>query len=201
MIDDGEYERHATDRPDQEYVELLLFSPTPADSAILMTDPAAFRNVDVNGDGRPDTLIYRIPIVDDEEPNNPPSGRDTTFVTNEDVPLNARILFRDPNGDAFAVFVVGQPSHGTVTVTDAATGAFTYTPNANWNGSDLVVFKAVDVWGDTSTISTNATITVNPVNDKPDAVDDSYSTPENQTLSVSAAFSLTSTLTKSNASL
>ena len=187
VIDDGEYERHATDRPDQEYVELLLFNPTPADSAVLMTDPAAFRNVDVNGDGRPDTLIYRIPIVDDEEPNNPPSGRDTTFVTNEDVPLNARILFRDPNGDAFTVFVVGQPSHGTVTVTDAATGAFVYTPNANWNGSDLVVFKAVDVWGDTSTISTNATITVNPVNDKPDAVDDSYSTPENQTLSVNAA--------------
>ena len=187
VIDDGEYERHATDRPDQEYVELLLFAPTPADSAILMTDPAAFRNVDVNGDGRPDTLIYRIPIVDDEEPNNPPSGRDTTFVTSEDVPLNARILFRDPNGDAFSVFVVGQPGHGTVTVTDASTGAFVYTPNANWNGSDLVVFKAVDVWGDTSTISTNATITVNPVNDKPDAVDDSYSTPENQTLSVSAA--------------
>ena len=187
VIDDGEYERHNTDLPDQEYIELLLFNPTPADSAVLMMDPAAFRNVDVNGDGRPDTLIYRIPIVDDEEPNNPPSGRDTSYVTNEDVPLNARIVFRDPNNDAFKVFVVGQPSYGTVTMTDSATGAFVYTPNANWSGDDQIAFKAVDVWGDTSTIFTNARITVNPVNDKPVAEDDAYTTPEKQTLSVNAA--------------
>lgn len=58
-------------------------------------------------------------------------------------------------------FVVGSAGHGTVTVTNAATGAFTYTPASGYTGSDSFTFTAEDtVTGITSNTAT-VTITVN----------------------------------------
>ena len=163
VIDDAE------DEPEREFVELLLYDAAPDSSAVLLADPAAFRMVTVGG--RIDTLVYRIPIIDDEEPNNPPSGRDTTLATNEDTPLNASVQVTDPNNDPWEIFVTTQPLHGTVVITDAATGAFTYTPNPDYNGPDVIGFKARDQFKE-SYDEFRATITVRPVNDKPKANDD-----------------------------
>ena len=57
------------------------------------------------------------------------------------------------------------PAHGTLTVFNTATGAFTYTPNRNYNGPDSFTFKANDGAVDSNTATVR--ITVDPVNDAP----------------------------------
>ena len=59
----------------------------------------------------------------------------------------------------------------TARVTLAANGSFTYTPNANFNGTDSFTYTASDGTAD-SNVAT-VTITVSAVNDAPVAVDDS----------------------------
>ena len=62
------------------------------------------------------------------------------------------------------------PANGTLTLN--ADGSFTYTPNANFNGTDSFTYQANDGTAD-SNVAT-VTITVNAVNDAPVASDDSY---------------------------
>jgi hypothetical protein len=40
--------------------------------------------------------------------------------------------------------VVGAASHGTVTITNPTTGAYSYAPALNYNGTDSFTFKAND---------------------------------------------------------
>jgi VCBS repeat-containing protein len=60
----------------------------------------------------------------------------------------------------------------------------TYAPNLNFNGSDSFTFKVNDGTVDSSVATVS--ITVNPVNDPPVAVDDAYDVDEDNTLTVSA---------------
>ncbi len=57
------------------------------------------------------------------------------------------------------------PLSGTVVITNATSGAFRYTPNANFNGTDTFTYKANDGTAD-SNIAT-VTVTITPVNDGP----------------------------------
>ena len=52
----------------------------------------------------------------------------------------------------------------------------TYTPNANFNGTDTFTYEVSD--GNGGTAQATVTITVNAVNDAPVAVDDTYTTNE-----------------------
>lgn len=47
-------------------------------------------------------------------------------------------------GQALTFTIVSQPSNGTVTLTNATTGAFTYTPNSKFSGNDTFVWTAGD---------------------------------------------------------
>ena len=61
--------------------------------------------------------------------------------------------------------IVTQGSKGVVTLTDAATGAYTYVPNANENGSDSFAFQVSD--GTSTSEITTVNVTINPVDDAP----------------------------------
>jgi large repetitive protein len=74
----------------------------------------------------------------------------------------------DANGDTLAVTAVTQPANGTVTFT--ATGV-SYTPNANFNGTNSFTYTISDGQGGTDTAT--VAVTVTGVNDAPDAVNDS----------------------------
>ena len=50
----------------------------------------------------------------------------------------------DADGDALTYGIVTNGTGGTATVTDAATGAFTYVPTANANGTDSFVYRISD---------------------------------------------------------
>ena len=66
-----------------------------------------------------------------------------------------------------------------------ADGSFTYSPDANFNGSDSFTYWANDGSADSDTATLS--ITVNPLNDAPVAVDDGYTVDQDTTLNVLAA--------------
>ena len=74
---------------------------------------------------------------------------------------------------ALPILKLTDPANGTVVVNPD--GTFTYTPDANFSGTDSFTYKITDIDGDVS--EATATITIEPGNDVPVAVDDAYSTP------------------------
>jgi hypothetical protein len=103
----------------------------------------------------------------------------------EDIVIAGAVLGNDTDvdGDALTASVVSAPANGTVTL-DTATGAFVYTPAANFNGTDSFTYQANDGTAD-SNVAT-VTLTVTPINDAPVAANDSYTTIENTALAVPA---------------
>ena len=113
--------------------------------------------------------------IDVTNVNDAPVAVDDSYSTDEDTPLNVAALGvlvndTDVDGDTLTAVLVSGPAHGTLTLN--ADGSFTYTPAANFNGSDSFTYKANDGTADSNVATVN--LTVNPVNDAPVAVDDSY---------------------------
>ena len=63
-------------------------------------------------------------------------------------------------GQTLTYQIVSAPAHGTATLTNASTGAFTYTPTAGFSGSDSFTFNAKDSAGTLSNTATES-VTVN----------------------------------------
>jgi VCBS repeat-containing protein len=119
--------------------------------------------------------------------NDAPGAADDSYSTNEDTALVVPapgVLGNDSDvdGDAMSAILVNGPSHGTLALNQD--GSFTYTPAANFNGSDSFSYKASD--GSLESAPATVTIVVNPVNDAPIAVDDSYAVNEDTLLTISA---------------
>src|SRR5207244_354111 len=84
------------------------------------------------------------------------------------------------NEDTLTAVLDAGPTSGTLVLN--ANGSYTYTPNANFFGTDSFTYHAVDSDGATSNVAT-VTITVNEVNDAPVASDDTASTSEDTAVS------------------
>jgi hypothetical protein len=97
--------------------------------------------------------------------NDPPSAASAALVTDEDMSVTAAPSVTDPDaGDTFTATVVTQPGNGTA----SASGTdLTYTPDADYSGTDRFTFSVTDSGGAVKTGT--ATVTVNPVNDAPTA--------------------------------
>lgn len=123
--------------------------------------------------------------------NAPPSAVNDPVSTNEDTPTTFNVLTNDSDGDgdALSASALSGPSHGTV-VPAVANGSFTYTPAANYNGSDSFTYTVTD-GTDSSTATVN--ITVVPVNDPPVSVSSSPSTSEDTATTITVATDIDST--------
>ncbi|MBL9093175.1 MAG: tandem-95 repeat protein, partial [Planctomycetaceae bacterium] len=95
----------------------------------------------------------------------------TLNVTAEDGVLRRAIDFA---GESFTAVLQDGPLHGALT--PAADGSFTYTPAADYFGTDSFSYAAIDASGN---VSTSAVVTLNvmPVADAPIAVDDVIAVP------------------------
>jgi large repetitive protein len=117
-------------------------------------------------DERP-SLFFRIDVVDAE--NRPPVAVNDSYNTLEDTLLSIAapgVLGNDsdPDGDPISAQLVSGPSHGSLTLN--ANGSFSYTPTANYNGSDSFSYNAFD--GQVASASpATVTIAITPVNDVP----------------------------------
>jgi len=96
--------------------------------------------------------------------NPGPSATNDAGSTNEDTPVTISVLANDndPDDDPLTVTSATAPN-GTVVINPD--GTITYTPNANFNGTDTITYTISDGQGGTSTAT--VTITVAPVNDAP----------------------------------
>ncbi|MGH8270920.1 MAG: beta strand repeat-containing protein [Gammaproteobacteria bacterium] len=92
----------------------------------------------------------------------PPVASDLALTTYENIALTGTLpAVVTPSANTLS-FAATQPTHGTVAITDTATGAFTYTPASDYHGTDAFTFTATDsVTGLVSNTAT-ATMVVNP---------------------------------------
>jgi hypothetical protein len=77
----------------------------------------------------------------------------------------------DADGDAMVFSIDTPPAHGVAVVTDAATGAFTYTPAADYSGSDSFTFVANDGFASSAAATVSLVVKALPVDDDPPAHD------------------------------
>jgi VCBS repeat-containing protein len=98
---------------------------------------------------------------------------------------------------SLTAILVSGPGHGTLNLNP--NGSFSYTPAANFNGTDAFTYKANDGIQD-SNVAT-VTITIQPVNDAPVAVNDAYGVDQNNKLIVAAPGVLTNDTDIDSASL
>ena len=88
----------------------------------------------------------------------------------------------DADGDTLSSILVANVSHGTLTL--GANGSISYVPTAGYFGPDSFTYKANDGALDSNTVTVSLTVT--GTNSAPVAVNDSYSTAKNTTLTVAA---------------
>ncbi len=112
--------------------------------------------------------------------NDAPVAKDDSLTTNEDTAGNGNMLTNDTDVDSANITAtkVTEPTHGTLTFN--ADGSYTYTPNADFNGSDSFTYEAKDAGLDSN--SATVSITVTAVNDAPVAGDDTKTTAEDTPL-------------------
>ena len=129
------------------------------------------------GDRDYDDNVFRF--TGNLAPNEPPVADDRSLTTLEDTPLPLELTGSDPEGGPLTYAVATQPAHGTLSGTAPS---LTYTPAADFNGTDSFTFTVQDADGasDTGTV----TIAVTPVNDPPVANDDARTIDENDPVTV-----------------
>ncbi len=105
--------------------------------------------------------------------NDPPVADDSTVTTPEDEAADIPLGATDTEGDALTYSVVSPPSHGDLVCEDAGC---VYTPASNFNGTDAFTWAAND--GTAGSNNATVSITVDPVNDAPSALDVAQTTDE-----------------------
>lgn len=112
--------------------------------------------------------------------NNPPGTENQPATTDEDVPAGIMLNAVSPlSNPSFSYTIVGQPTNGSLS---GSGPVVTYTPGANFNGSDSFTFRVNDGSNDSNT--STVSITVNPVNDAPTAASQAVSTNANAPVSI-----------------
>lgn len=115
-------------------------------------------------------------------PNTAPVASDDSVTTDEDTSVAITLSATDADNDSLTYSIVSNPSHGSLGT--ILGNQVTYTPDANYNGTDSFTFKANDGQANSNTATID--ITVNPVNDAPVAVADVYGAHQDATTTVAA---------------
>ena len=105
--------------------------------------------------------------------NDAPVANGQSVSTAEDTAKGIVLTGSDVDGNPLTYSIVAQPLHGSLS---GSAPNVTYTPAANYNGSDSFTFKVYDGEVDSNTATVN--ITVTPVNDAPVANSQSVNTAE-----------------------
>ena len=109
----------------------------------------------------------------------PPTVNNLSITTNEDTPTTFTMTGTDPEGAALTFSISTQPQNGIVTASGAAG---TYTPNANFNGTDTFAYIASD--GALSSQAGLVSVTVTAVDDDPNTMNVSAITDEDNAVEI-----------------
>jgi VCBS repeat-containing protein len=126
-----------------------------------------------------------ILIIGGETPpaNAAPVARNDSYSVGEDMVLlipgpGVAGNDSDADGSALGVSLVAGPTHGTLTL--GADGSFSYTPDADFNGSDSFTYRVND--GELDSNIATVALQVTPVNDAPSAAGEAFATEEDTPL-------------------
>lgn len=150
------------------------------DNTVTYTPNANFNGTDSftytvdDGNAGTDTATVNVIVA---SANDTVNAVDDSATTDEDTAVNIDVLANDTDADNDPLSVVGvtQGANGTVAIN--LDNTVTYTPSANFNGTDTFTYTVTDGNGGANTAQ--VAVTVNAVNDAPDAVGDADTTPEN----------------------
>ena len=123
----------------------------------------------VVNDGQLNSAPSTVPITVSAV-NDTPVAHALALTLTEDQAGAVTLSGHDPDGDTLGYTVASQPQNGVLSGT---VPNLTYTPNANFNGSDSFSYTVND--GALTSSSATVSLTVTAVNDPPVAVDDAIS--------------------------
>ncbi len=141
--------------------QVLRYTP---DADYYGLDTFTYTIDDGNGGTATATVTINVANV-----NDPPTANDDSFTVAEDsgatvLDVLANDTYLPDPPETLTVFSVTQPSHGAVTIGNGSADV-SYTPEANFNGTDTFTYTVSDGHGGTNTAT--VTVTVTPVNDPP----------------------------------
>ncbi|RMB56458.1 tandem-95 repeat protein, partial [Dokdonia sinensis] len=139
------------------------------------TDTFDYTVVITNANGTTDTETATVIVTIIPGPD----AEDDTATTDEDTPVDISVLDNDDLGtEPTTITDVTDPANGTVTIN--GDGTVTYTPDADFSGTDTFEYTITDDNGNTSTATVDVTITATP-----DAEDDIATTDEDTPVDIS----------------
>ncbi len=168
------------DTADNDVLDLRGAGPVTIVDADDATDDGARAGTVTFEDGSTLTFSQIETILTDPVEEAPVANDDTAVVDEDDtVVIDVLDNDTDANGDDLTVTEATSPD-GEVTINPD--GTLTFAPNENFNGDTTISYTVTDGNGgfDTATVD----VTVNPVNDAPDAVNDAETTPEDTPVTV-----------------
>jgi uncharacterized delta-60 repeat protein len=126
-----------------------------------------------------------VRLLGDPPVNGLPNAVDDVAATPEDVATTVNVTANDtdPDGHPLTVTAVTGPAHGTAVIAGAS--SVTYTPDANYVGTDAFTYTVSDGHGGTDTA--NVTVGMTPVNDPPVAHAQAVATDEDVARAITLA--------------
>ncbi len=150
-----------------------VFTWTPSEAQGAGTFAVAVR---VTDNGSPTLYAEETISITVREVNKPPVAASAEVTGEEDRSVSFALRGSDADlpANTLSYEIVKPPSNGTLSGSGAN---LTYTPNANFNGTDSLTFKIND--GAADSAPATVTLRIAPVNDAPVAVSDAATTTEN----------------------
>ncbi|MGC5327205.1 Ig-like domain-containing protein [Brevibacillus sp. SYSU BS000544] len=100
---------------------------------------------------------YHVTVTRSSE-NQAPVASDLSLSTQQETEVKGTLPAKDEEGDTLTYSIVDNGSHGTAKLTDAEKGAFTYTPDKDFIGTDSFTFKANDGKHDSNIATVSVTV-------------------------------------------
>ncbi|MCT2344850.1 Ig-like domain-containing protein [Niallia taxi] len=120
--------------------------------------------------------------------NDLPTAKDSLLNVTEDEAASDMVEASDADKDKLTFAIAENGQKGKAVLTDAETGEFTYTPDKNANGEDKIVFTVTDGQGEP--VKATVSISIKAVNDAPTAASDSFTTNEDEKLTIGSEKSI-----------
>lgn len=130
-------------------------------------------------DGKLDSNETTVSIIMSSV-NDAPIALAQSITLNEDASTTIALSGTDDDGDGLSYLIVASTTNGTLTVSSST--QITYTPNANFFGTDSFAFKVNDGLADSAT--STVSISILPLNDSPVAESASVSVNEDDSLTI-----------------
>ncbi|MGC5326282.1 Ig-like domain-containing protein [Brevibacillus sp. SYSU BS000544] len=119
---------------------------------------------------------YTINISKSNPANTPPVAVNSSFTTTVSNAVYGTLSASDVDNDLLTFSIVTDGAKGDASLSNATTGAFSYTPNAGETGTDTFTFKVNDGKVDSNIAIVTVTIEEPQVNQQPTAHNATYTT-------------------------